>query len=64
MGNQDFHDIIIERFIQRGIEIFTLEDNVDSEAVRDELKARRILYRFLYDIIDSAEILKQEQTNE
>jgi hypothetical protein len=64
MHNQDFEDIIIDLFIRRGIEAYVLEDNVDNETVRDQLKARRILYRFLYDIIDSANILKQETSDE
>jgi hypothetical protein len=59
-ANNEFQRVILELFIDEGIHNLALTENVDSEAVRDELKARRILYDWLYAIIEEAEIAKTE----
>ena len=60
-GNDDFKKVILREFVDNGIHRFVINDNVDSDKVRDELKARRILVDFLYGIISTAEKLKSEQ---
>jgi len=64
MNNEDFLELIMRSYIDDGIRDFVLDDNVDHEGVRDELKARRILYLYIYGIIERAEILKKEQMND
>ena len=58
-ANREFQELILELFIDQGIHNLVMTENVDSEAIRDELKARRILHDWLYDIIQEAEIAKQ-----
>ena len=41
-----------------------MNDNVKSEGVQEELVARKILYNWLNGIIDSAEIIKQEEQSD
>ncbi len=60
-ANKDFQELILGVFINDGIHNLTLTENVDSMAIRDELKARRILNDFLYAIIEEAEISKSEE---
>jgi hypothetical protein len=59
--HKGFQKLILEDFIDNGIHNLVMTENVDSEAIRDELKARRILYDYLYDIIQEAEIAKTEE---
>jgi hypothetical protein len=58
--NQDFKRIILDRFIGESIRDLVLTQNVDTEATRAELKARKILKDFLYNIIDEAKKLSEE----
>ncbi len=58
--NKDFQELIIGEFIDKGIHNLVLTENVASEAIQDELKARKILYDWLYVIIEEAEIAKSE----
>jgi hypothetical protein len=60
-NNREFQELILEDFIDKGIHNLVMTENVDSEAVRDALKARRILYDWLYAIIEEAEIAKLEE---
>ncbi len=57
---KEFQELIVEDFIDNGIHSLCMTENVDSEPIRDELKARRILYDYLYGIIQEAEIAKSE----
>ena len=59
--HKGFQELILEDFIDNGIHSLVMTENVDSEAIRDALKARRILYDYLYDIIQEAEIAKLEE---
>lgn len=52
MNNKDFQELVLKEFIEKGILTYTLEDNVDNESVRDELKARKILRDFLNYTLD------------
>ena len=58
VNTDEFQEIILNDFIFTGTSQFALEDNVDHEKVRDELKARKILNDWIYDIIRQAELLK------
>jgi hypothetical protein len=60
-NNREFQELILEDFIDNGIHNLVMTENVDSEAVRDALKARKILYEWLYAIIEEAEIAKLEE---
>jgi hypothetical protein len=59
-SNRDFQDIIVTGFIGNGIFQYAMQD-VDNERVRDQLKARKILSDYFSDIINQAEIAKQEK---
>jgi len=59
-ADKDFQELILATFIDEGIHNLVLTENVSSEAIQDELKARRILYDWLYAIIEEAEIAKSE----
>ena len=59
-ANKDFQKLILGEFIDQGIHNLVMTENVDSEPIRDELKARKILHDWLYDIIQQAEIAKTE----
>ena len=56
----EFQKLILEEFIDNGIHNLVLTENVDSENIRDELKARRILNDWMRSIIEEAEIKKSE----
>ena len=58
MDNEDFNAIILTQFIRDGILANSLQDNVRSDAVLDEIVARRILHEYFYGIITSGENLK------
>jgi hypothetical protein len=59
-ANKEFQELILGTFIDEGIHSLVLTENVASEAIQDELKARKILYDWLYVIIEEAEIAKTE----
>jgi len=61
-GNKDFQELILEEFVDKGIHNLVMTENVDSEGIRDLLKARKILHDWLYDIIQEAEIKKAEES--
>jgi hypothetical protein len=58
--NKDFQELVLNDFITQGIVDITLQENIASEAVLDQLKTRKILHKYFYDIIDEAEKLKLE----
>ena len=58
--NKAFQELILEEFVDNGIHSIVMTENVDSEPVRDELKARKILSSWMYGIIQEAEIAKTE----
>jgi hypothetical protein len=58
--NKDFQEIVLNDFINQDIVDIVLRENVSSEAVQSELKARKILINYFYDIINQAEMLRNE----
>jgi len=59
-----FQEVVLTKFIDEGIQKYCLQDNVGSEGVQDQLKARKILYDFFYGIVQEAEVLKTESKGE
>ena len=49
--NPDFVELIIEGFIKEGVLEYSLQHNLRSEAIVDELRARQILHEYIYGII-------------
>ena len=60
-GNKSFQELILKEFIDQDILSIALNENVSSESVQDQLKARQILNSYMYAIISDAEIAKQEK---
>jgi len=60
-GNKSFQELILKEFIDQSILSIVLEENVDSDSVRDQLKARQIITLWFSGIISDAEIAKQEK---
>lgn len=51
-NNSDFKDIILDEYINKGINYYTLNDDVSSSSVQDELKSRKKLNDFLQYCLD------------
>jgi len=60
LNNKGFQELIMDDFINGGILALALHDNVSSEAIQDQLKARKILFDYLYGIINQSEIMRTE----
>ena len=60
-ANKEFQELILGEFIDKGIHNLCITENVSSESIQDELKGRKLLYDWLYVIIEEAEIAKQEK---
>ena len=60
-GNKSFQELILKEFIDQDILGIVLKENVDSDGVRDQLKARQIITLWFSGIISDAEIAKQEK---
>ena len=56
LENKDFQELVLHDFIRDGMLSNTLQDNVRSEGVQDELIARRILHEWFYGIITTGEM--------
>ncbi len=56
--NKDFQTVILADFINQGILTTVLQEGAKNDAVTYQLEARRILFQYLYGIIDDAEKLK------
>ena len=61
LNNEEFIDVILESFIKEGVLTNALHDNLSSEHVLDQLKARQILHSFLFDIIGQGEIAESNK---
>ena len=55
LENEIFNEIIIEDFIKGGIYDNAINNNIDSPNTVDQLKARQILHKYLFDVITYAE---------
>ena len=52
----EFVELILNGFIHNGIIEHSLNHNLASEAVLDQLKARQILHEYIYGIITHGEM--------
>ena len=59
-ANKEFQELILGVFIDEDIHRLVMTENVSSESIQDELKARKLLSDWLYAIIQEAEIAKSE----
>ena len=55
LEDPNFNEIIIEDFIKNGIYENAINNNIDSPNTVDQLKARQILHKYLFDVITYAE---------
>jgi hypothetical protein len=55
LEDENFNKLIIEGFIKDGIYSNSINGDIDNPKVVDELKARQILHRYIFDIINYAE---------
>lgn len=60
-GRKEFVELILLGFIDSGINTLCLEEDVDNEKVRDNLKARKILNDYLSGIMNEAKIMQEER---
>ena len=58
LDNKDFQDVILNEFIKLGVLEHSLQHNIRSEVVLDEVIARRILHEWFFGIITTGENLK------
>ena len=57
LEDEIFNEIIIEDFIKSGIFDNAINQSIDSPHTQDELKARQILHRYLFDLIKSTALV-------
>jgi hypothetical protein len=57
LENPEFNELIIEDFIKGGILDNGINQSLDSSYTIDEIKARQILHRYMFDMITYAEKL-------
>ena len=60
LENDLFQELIIDDFIKGGILENALTQSLNSEFTLDELKARQILHKYLFGIIESHNDLNKE----
>ena len=58
LDNKDFQEVILNEFIKVGVLEHSLQHNIRSEVVLDEVIARRILHEWFFGIITTGENLK------
>lgn len=49
--NPDFVELILDNFIRDGVLDLTLNNNIETDSIRYELHARRILHEYIMNII-------------
>ena len=64
MSYPEFQDLIQEEYFLFDIQELVLTQNLDSENVKDQLKARQIFKKWLSDIIEESKVLLSEQKGE
>lgn len=55
LENEDFQEVVLNGFVKEGILEYSLQHNTRSEAILDELIARRILHEYFFGIIQSGD---------
>ena len=51
LDNEDFQELILEDFIKGGILDQSINQSLDSTYTIDELKARQILHKYIFNVI-------------
>jgi len=51
LDNELFQELILDKFIKGGILDQTLNQSLNSDATLDELKARQILHKYIFNAI-------------
>jgi len=51
LENEDFQEVILDTFIKKGILDITLNNSIDSEFTKDQLKARQIIHAYIFNAI-------------
>ena len=59
LEDEIFNEIIIEDFIKGGILENSINGNIDNSKTQDELKARQILHKYLFELIRYAEVIEK-----
>jgi len=49
--NPEFVELIIDGFIKEGVLELSLSNSLNSDEVKDQITARRILHEYIYGII-------------
>ena len=55
LADESFNELIVEDFIKNGIFNNAIHNSLDSSNTLDELKARQILHKYIFDVITYAE---------
>ena len=55
LENEIFNELIVEDFIKSGIFENAIHNSIDSPHTQDQLKARQILHKYIFDVITYAE---------
>jgi len=59
LDNKDFNELIIEDFIKGGVLDMGINHSLDSSYTIDEIKARQILHKHIFDVLTYAENIKK-----
>ena len=62
-NNEDFQDIILNRYIKDGIIDISLRENIDSKNVQNEIISRKNLNDYLINCLDLDNINKVRKEN-
>jgi len=55
LDNKDFQEVVLNDFIKAGVLEHSLQHNIRSEVILDEVIARRIFHDWYFGIIQSGE---------
>ena len=55
LENEDFMEIVMNDYVKDGILRHGIDGNLDNASTVDELKARQIFHKYIFDIITYAE---------
>ena len=60
LENEDFKEIIIDRYLGSDIQDIVFNEDLDNEMVKDKLKARQNLRAYFDGLINSATISEED----
>ena len=59
LENPDFRELFIDKFISEGILEQVLQNRLDNSITQDELSARKILHKYIFDTISTGDKLEK-----